>query len=80
MDVGALRAEEECFRKIFDPSYDAGFIIEPVHHAITDVNSRPPCSKTPLTVKSHSHSNIYARVRKRASRWSTPRRTGLPAA
>ena len=40
MSVGGLRAEEECFRKIFDHSYDAGFIIDTVHDAIIDVNWR----------------------------------------
>ena len=40
MSVGGLRAQEECFRRIFDHSHDAGFIIDPVHDAILDVNGR----------------------------------------
>ena len=40
MHVGGLRADDECFRKVFDHSHDAGFIIDPVHDAILDVNGR----------------------------------------
>ncbi len=40
MRDSGLRAQDECFRKIFDHSHDAGFIVDPVHDAILDVNWR----------------------------------------